>query len=90
MKSCNCQFTLKLINKDDDERSLIELGDKRLTATYGLSCHEWNSVIEMDELSDTDNCFIDDEGNFIIQADLKISHIVLENESYSLFGADKP
>ncbi|KAK6174224.1 hypothetical protein SNE40_017543 [Patella caerulea] len=79
IKSCNCQFTLKLINKDDDERSLIELGDKRLTATYGLSCHEWNSVIEMDELSDTDNCFIDDEGNFIIQADLKISHIVLEN-----------
>ncbi|XP_050396169.1 tripartite motif-containing protein 2 [Patella vulgata] len=77
IKSCNCQFTLKLINRDDDERSLIERGDKTFTSHYDMSYYEWESVIDMDEISDPDIGFIDDEGNFIIHADLHISHIVL-------------
>ncbi|KAK6174229.1 hypothetical protein SNE40_017548 [Patella caerulea] len=88
IKSCNCQFTLKLNNIDDD-RSLIKRGDKALKTTHGMS-YKWNSVIEMDELFDFDNGFIFDMGNFIIKVDLNISDIVLENTSYIPVGADMP
>ncbi|KAK6174226.1 hypothetical protein SNE40_017545 [Patella caerulea] len=78
LKSCNCQFTLKLIDKDDDGLFLIECDDKTLTTTNGM-CYKWNSVIEIGDLSGPDNGFIDDEGNFIIEVEVNISDIVLEN-----------